>query len=217
MKHVHKFGWLFAILFFCVNTTPVSAQTLKDVFNNSETQILYLGVDFTKAKVIGDPSATAGDVRDRHYPGINDLVITEFKKYDLKSAFHKSSVDHDLGLVAKRNEKINTEDIESTNSGDFHRLKSDDIEGLVKGFDFGGKKGIGLLFVMEGMNKPDKAAAMWVTLIDMSSHKMLMTERMEGKTSMSFGFRNFWATPIKNVIEEIEKKKYKEWKLKYGS
>jgi hypothetical protein len=217
MKHAHKFGWLFAILFFCVNTPAVFAQTAKEVFGSSETPILYLGVDFTKAKVIDDANANVNDIRDRQYAGINDLIVTETKKYDLKSAFHKSFVDHDLGMVAKRNEKINTEDIKSTNTADFHRLKSTDIESLVKGFDFGDKKGVGLLFVMEGMSKSDKAASIWVTLIDMKAHKVLMTERLEGKTGMAFGFRNFWATPIKNVIEEIEKKKYNEWKSKYGS
>jgi hypothetical protein len=66
------------------------------------------------------------------------------------------------------------------------------------------------------MSKSDKGAAMWVTLIDMKAKKVLMTERLEGKTSMGFGFRNYWAIPVHSVLEEIEKKKYKEWKAKYG-
>ena len=215
MKQAQKFGWMTALTFLIVLQATV-AQTIKEVFSNSETPILFLGIDFTKAKLIDDANANPNDIRDRQYAGINDLVVTETKKYDLKSAFHKSFVDHDLGLVAKRNEKINTEEIKSTNTSDFHRLKEADIDALVKGFDFGDKKGVGLLFVMEGMGKSEKAAAMWVTLIDMKSKKVLMTERMEGKTGMGFGFRNFWAIPIKNVIEEIEKKKYSEWKSKYG-
>ena len=215
MKQVQKLGWMTALTFL-IFTQAAVAQTLKEVFSNSETSILFLGVDFTKAKLIDDANANPTDIRDRQYAGINDLVVTETKKYDLKSAFHKSFIDHDLGLVAKRNEKINTEEIKSTNTSDFHRLKEADIDAVVKGFDFGDKKGVGLLFVMEGMGKSEKAASMWVTLIDMKAKKVLMTERMEGKTGMSFGFRNFWATPIKNVIEEIEKKKYSEWKSKYG-
>ena len=50
----------------------------------------------------------------------------------------------------------------------------------------------------------------------MGSRKLLMTERMEGKTGMAFGFRNFWANPIRHIIEDIEKKKFSEWKAKYG-
>ena len=74
---------------------------------------------------------------------------------------------------------------------------------------------MGLLFVVEAMSKSEKAAAVWVTLIDIKSKKVLMTERIESKTSMAFGFRNYWASSIKNLIETIEKKKYKEWKGKY--
>lgn len=202
---------------FFVMQLSVHAQTLKDVFNNSETPILYLGIDFTKAKLIDDANANASDIRDRQYTGINELVISESKKYDLKGAFHKSNIDHDLGMVNERNEKANAEEIKSTNTSDYHRLKEDDIRSLVSGFDFKGKKGIGLLFVMEAMSKSDKGAAVWVTLIDMGSKKMLMTDRVEGKVGMGFGFRNYWATSIKSVIDHIEKKKYSEWKSKYGS
>jgi hypothetical protein len=192
------------------------SQTTKEVFSNSETPILWLGIDFTKARVIEDPSAQALEIRDRYYDGINEVLINEPKKYALKDAFHKSNMDHDLGVVAKRNARVNTEEIKSSNLADFHRLKESDIIELVKGFDFGDKKGIGLLFVMEGMNKPEKAASVWVTLIDMKNKKVLLTDRVEGKTSVSFGFRNYWATSIRSVIDNIEKKKYKEWQQKYS-
>ena len=191
------------------------AQTAKDVFNNSETKILYLGIDFTKARLIDDANANAMDIRERQYNGINDLVVTEAKKFDLKGAFHKSYIDHDLGPVIKRNEKINAEEIKSTNSSDFHRLKEADINDVVKGLDLGDKTGVGLLFVAEAMSKAEKSIAVWVTLIDMKSKKVLMTDRVEGKAGMSFGFRNYWGSAIKSVIENIEKKKYKEWKQKY--
>ena len=217
MKQFFKISWFFAVVIFCGSVSPVFAQTAKDVFSNSETQILYLGIDFTQAKLIDDANANAIDIRDRQFAGINDLIVTESKKYDLKDAFHKSYVDHDLGPVAKRNERINAENIKSTNTSDFHRLQASDIQSLVSGFDFGDKKGVGLLFVMEAMSKSGKSAAVWVTLIDMPGKKVLMTERLEGKTGMAFGFRDYWATPIKEIIKDIEKKKYSEWKSKYNS
>lgn len=215
MKRMNKLKWLGAFFIFLGLTQSATAQNLKDVFNSSETSVFYLGVDFTLAKLI-DASEIATDVRDRNYPAINDLIVNEPKKYDLAGAFHKSNIDHDLGMVAKRNLKINTEEIKSTNSADYNRLKEDDIKKLVSGFDYAGKKGVGLLFVVEGMSKAKKGAAIWVTLVDMGSRKLLMTERMEGKTGMAFGFRNFWANPIRDIIEDIEKKKFSEWKAKYG-
>jgi hypothetical protein len=191
------------------------SQSIKDVFSSKETPLLYLGIDFTKAKLIGDETTSASDIKDRELLAINGVVVEEAKKFDLKGAFRKNDVDHDLSLVEKKNDKINSEQIKSSSSADYHRLKPEDINSLVAGYDFGDKKGTGLLFVMEGMDKTEKSAAIWVTLIDMRGKKVLMTERVEGKTGMSFGFRNYWATAVRSVIENIEKKKYKEWQQKY--
>ena len=214
MKHKLKASFFMSFIFFTL-AHPALSQTLKEVFNSSETPLLYLGVDFTKAKLIDDLVANEMDVRDRQFAGINDVIIAEPKKYDLNKAFHKTNVDHDLGSVAKRNTQPDAGQIKSTNTADFHRLKESDIVTLVKGFDFPDKKGVGVLFVMEAMSKSGKAAAIWVTFIDMKARKVLLTERMEANTKGGFSFRNLWASSVKSLLDDIEDKKYKEWKNKY--
>jgi len=214
MKHQRNYRRLFIFLVIVIATQfRVSAQTLKDMFTNSETPVLYYGIDFTKAR-IDDPAVNALDIRDRQFTAINNLVINESDKYDLKAAFNRT-IDHDISSVEKRNEKVNTEEIKSSSSADMHRLKESDIDALIKGFEGGGKKAVGLLFIVEGMSKSDKSISVWVTLFDPKSKKVLMTERMEGKPA-GFGFRNYWAGGINDVIKEIKKKKYSEWKSKYG-
>jgi len=205
--------WLIACLLF----GPILSysQTLKDVFSSKETPMLYLGIDFTKAKLIGDETTSSVDIRDREFMAINGLIVEEPKKFKLDAAFRKGNIDHDLSLVEKRNSKINADQIKSSSSADFNHLRAEDISALVSGFDFGDKKGIGILFVMDGMDKATKEGSVWVTIIDIRNKKVLLTDRVEGKTGMSFGFRNFWATAIRSVIENIEKKKYKEWAQKY--
>ncbi len=218
MKCISKFNWLIAVLLFCSISKSAVSQTLNEFFNNSEMHLVYLGVDFTKARLINDPDANSFDVRNKLYPSVNNLVVNEPKNFDIAGAFHKSNVGSDIGAVRERNEKINAEEILSSNTEDFYRLKEDDISSVVKGLSLGGKTGIGLLFVMEGMKKQGKAgeASMWVVLIDMKTKKVLMTERFENKAK-GIGSRNYWASPIKATLEDIEKKKYKEWKTKYGS
>jgi hypothetical protein len=218
MKRTIKFSWLFALVFIFGNLQHASAQTLKDFFNNSETPLTYLGIDFTKAKLINEAGGNPMDIRNRLYNSINDVVVNEPKKYDIAGAFHKSSVTSDLTAVKAKNEKINAEEIMSSNTADFNRLKETDIAGMVKALAISGKKGIGLLFVMEGMKKEDKkaAASVWAVLIDLQTKKVLLSERFENKAA-GFGFRNFWSSTIKATIDDIEKDKYKEWKAKYGS
>ena len=214
MKNVLR---LLVLCFALTRSVTGISQTAKEVFNNSETPLTYLGIDFTKARLIDDAVANETDIRDRQFAAINEVVVNEPKKYDIKGAFHKSAIDHDLALVARRNSKINTETIKSTNTSDFSRLKESDILALVKGFDFENKKGVGILFVMEGMSKAEKAASIWVTLIDMKSKKVMLAERIESKVAAGFSFRNYWASSIKNLLDTIDKKKYKEWKQRYSS
>jgi len=216
MKRTNKLNWLFAALLFCGISTTSYSQNLKDVLTNSETPITYLGVDFSKAKLLapGNPD----EIRNRLYTAINYVVINEPKKYDIKGAFHKSVVTNDITAVNAKNEKANINDILSTNSADFNRFRENDIAAIVKDLDLSGKQGVGLVFVMEAMQKIDKdaEAAVWATLIDMKTKKVLITERIVSKAG-GIGFRNYWATTIKNTIETIEKKKYKEWQSKYSS
>jgi hypothetical protein len=216
MKRSQKLSWLFAFVLLFGSSTQSFSQTLKDVFNNSESPLMYLGIDFTKARLLD--VGNADDIRNRLYGSINELIVNEPKKFDLKGAFSKSNIDHDFGAVTKNNAKVNMNDIISTNSADFDRLKESDIAAAVKALDLSGKTGVGLLFVMEAMRKIDKKgeAAIWVTLVDMKTKKVLMTERIIEKAT-GIGFRNYWASTIKEVIDDIDKKKYKEWRNKYGS
>ena len=215
MKRSVKNGFFLSLLLLAISQAGFS-QTLKEFFNSDETTALYLGIDFTKAKLIDDAASDAKIVVEKELPGINELAAVDGKKESLTAAFHKKLVDHDLGPVNKRNEKIDPSQLKSTNTSDFHRLKEDDISTLVKGFDYAGKKGLGILFVMEGMSKTAKSAAIWVTFIDMTSKKMLYTERMEEKTGMfGFGFKNYWVIPVKRMLKDIGDDKYKEWQKKF--
>ena len=218
MKQLNKLNWLFAVLLFSGSALPAFSQGLNEFFNNSEMHLVYLGIDFTKARLINVPDVNSFDIRNKMYGSINDVVVNEQKKYNIASAFHKTSIGNDLSAVRAKNDKINAEEIVSSNSEDFYRLKEADITSVVKALSIEKKSGIGLLFVMEGMKKDGKkgSASVWVVLVDMQSKKVLMTERFESKAT-GIGFRNYWASTIKETLDEIERKKYKEWKSKYGS
>jgi hypothetical protein len=220
MKRTQKLSWLFAFILFFGSSTQSFSQTIKDFFSNSSTPLTYLGIDYTKNRLINDPGGNASDIKGRLYNSMNEVVINEMgKNYNIAGAFNRSSgVNTDISAVTERNEKINSSDIMSSNTGDFNRLTETDIAGCIKGLGLKGKEGVGLVFIMEGMKKEEKKSygAVWVTLIDMKTKKVLMTERMEQEAA-GFGFRNFWVSIIKKTIVEIDKKVYKNWKNKYSS
>ncbi|MBC7902169.1 MAG: hypothetical protein H7Y27_02040 [Gemmatimonadaceae bacterium] len=212
MKRRSPLFAMFALFLSCLMTISTYAQTAKDIFNSSETAITYLGIDFTQARLIGDAGADAIDIKNRIYSNINQVVVNEWeKKYNFSKALQKSNIPNDLSIVEARNAKIDADKIKSTNSADESRLKATDIEKLVKEYNFNGKKGVGLVLFMEGMNKTAEHATFYVTFVDMDTKKVLFQERMVEKAG-GFGFRNYWCKPVAEAIKHIEKSKYKEWK-----
>ncbi|MBC8033781.1 MAG: hypothetical protein H7Y03_06520 [Chitinophagaceae bacterium] len=210
MKQIPKLAWFLSLFVLFLNAGSVTAQKVKDIFNSSETPITYFGVDFSEARLIGDAGADAMAVRN-YFSSINQVVVNEPKKYDLSKAFQKSSVATDINAVLEKSGKVNTEKILSSNSADASRFSKATVDGVIKGYSYGNHKGVGLLFIMEGMNKTAQEASIYVTFFDIASKKVLLTERLTGKAG-GFGFRNYWASSIAKVLNTIQKSKYKEWK-----
>jgi hypothetical protein len=216
MKRSNLFKGLFTALLFCGISATAVSQSIKEVFNNSETPLVYLGIDFSETRVLDQ--GNADDIRNRLYGSINQLVVDEFKKFDIKGAFRKSYVENYISAVSDMNQKANLSDIISNNPSDFTRLKESDISSHAKKLDVKGKTGIGLVFVVEALRKIEKKgdAAIWVTFVDLKTKKVLMTERVIEDAKGGFGFRNFWASTIKELIDDIDKHKFKDWKKQYG-
>jgi hypothetical protein len=214
MKLSRIFIGFVAFLMMALVSDKVLAQTMKEILNSYEMPITYLGIDFSQAKLIGDPGANPTDIKARLYTAINLVIVNEPKKYDLAAAFKKKNISNDLSFAEERNSKSDADKIKSNNITDDSRFTLASIDNMVKAYDFKGKKGIGLLLIMESMNKSIEKGAMYVAFIDMATKKVLFTERMTGKAG-GFGFRNYWVKPVHEVLDEIEGSKYKEWLNKF--
>ncbi|GAO42091.1 hypothetical protein [Flavihumibacter petaseus] len=177
----------------------------------AEAPLTYLGIDFTAVKVINDLSTTAEDIKARHFAGINQLFLSEPKKFDWGKALGMSNVTTDLALVTARNEQIEPKSIMSTNIADESHLKEADIAKMVSQYDFKGKTGTGLIVFWESMSKTSESGSMYVTFVDMGTKKVLLTERMAGKAG-GFGFRNYYANSIYKVLQDVKKNKIAGWR-----
>jgi hypothetical protein len=219
MTRTHKLGLLFTFL-LSVSITASFSQTLKDFFSNRSTQLTYLGIDYTKNLFYKNADTDPSTVIDKYYPGMNDLVVKEQfdKSYDIGGAFNrKNAINIDLSAVTANNKKIDAGTIISSRKSDFERLKETDIKNCVDALSLENKEGVGLIFIMEGMKKISGKGygAVWITLIDMKTKEVLITER-DVHEAEGFSFRNYWVSVIRRAIGEIDWSKYKEWKKKYG-
>ena len=179
-------------------------------FNTDTIPATYLGIDFTKAKLINDLASNATTIQSQQFTGINNLMIAESKKYKIQGAYHRSTWNVDLKEVEVRNQKSDPFQLKSSDDSDLYRLNKGDIESLVNNFDYGSNKGYGILLVVEGMSKSKKLITIWFTLVDMDTRNVLFTDRVEGKLGSGFGFRNYWASAIKSSISEVKSPRYTE-------
>lgn len=219
MKYAYKFSLLFALLLL-VSASKSFSQPLKDFFKNPATPLIYLGIDYTQNLIINDDDANTADITGRLYSSINSFVVKvqDSKNYDIGGAFgRRNTISIDTTAVAARNRTIDAGKIISSNKSDFKRLMQADIANCVEALSLEGKEGIGMLFIMEGMKKLSGKGygSVWVTLINMKTKEVLMSERIEHEAE-GFGFRNYWVSVIRKTIIDIDWSKYKAWKKKYA-
>lgn len=199
------------LIFFIPVTMFGQDKAVYNFFNSDSVPALYLGIDFTKAKLINDEKSDPFIIQEQQFRGINMLMIDEPKKYDIQRAYRRRFWQISLNEVNARNKEANPDSLKSVNDSDLTRLNKTDIENLISGFDFGSHTGYGVLLVVEGMDKETKWMTIWYTLIDMSSKKTLLTRRVTAKVGSGFGFRNYWATAIKNSIVHVKNVVYDQW------
>lgn len=207
----------FALMYLLVLLTSIQlfAQSKSDVFG-SNSEITWLGIDYSDVRFIGPASGwgevstkTSGEMKDKYFPEWNNLIVREPKAFKIEEAVRRAEVKMDIDAVMKANEKMNKKEIFSESSSEYQHISESDIQTMVKRYDLKGKSGIGFVLIAEGMNKNLEEGSYWVTFIDMASKKVLFTKRVTGKAG-GFGFRNYWAGSVKNVLKTM-KKEFKSW------
>ncbi|POY36541.1 hypothetical protein C3K47_09195 [Solitalea longa] len=189
-----------------------NAQSFSEFLNDPSIKLTYLGIDFTEVRLMGDATANTYEIKNKYFALINDVVVNESLKYNIAKAFRKPSIVNNLTFVTEHNKAIDADKLVSLNQADYTRLTPEMVQQVVGNYDFGTEKGIGLMFVMEGMNKSIVAAAMYVTFIDMETRKVIFSQRMEGSAG-GFGFRNYWVHPVYSVLKNIDSYEFANWKL----
>jgi hypothetical protein len=193
-------------------------NTAKDFFTSKN--MVWYGLNFTEAKMVGQfdqgmgaGTATPQALKTKWMSGWNGLVMKEPQNFKLKEAFHKDEVFYDIGPTEKMNQEMKTDDLMSYNTFTFKDPQAA-VNNVVSKLTGGEKtEGLGVVFVVESFNKNMEEASVYVTIFDIKTKKVLITEKVVGKP-MGVGLRNFWAGAIKAIIKQIDNEYYGKWKSK---
>jgi hypothetical protein len=183
----------FLILITCFSGAVQAQDKAKA---KSEKSITWYGIDFTLARftlVTEQPSV----IVNQYLKSINILIQTEQEKYDLKKWFDKTEVAYDLDQANERNSKINPDELVI---GDEFKINADDVKAVIAKYNTQGKKGLGLIFVAENLNKVKQTGSYYVVFFDQATKAIIDSQRFEVK-AVGIGFRNYWAGSVFNIMK----------------
>jgi len=200
------------ILFIIIVSLSVQSLSAQSSFSEIKKNHswVWLGLDFSNTKLLGregfnDPKK----IIDYYFIAWNQLIFDEGEKYDVKKAFKLKQMYTDDSYFDAINSTVKLNELFVDRS---YSLSESDINNIVEEYNFSNiKQTIALVFIVERLDKAKEQAVFWVTLINSRTKEIILTERMIGKPG-GFGFRNYWAGSIYDIIKQIKKKKSKEWK-----
>lgn len=193
---------------FVLISNFLNAQSVKEMLEADSA--VWFGMDFTKAKLIGDfshPStdAKAGELIVRRWiPEWNVLMNKELWNFDIATAIQKPKLRRETELTAQLNAQINPDSIHFEEPVNY-KFKDPDKqigEMLLKYHPEKYKAGLGCVFIVESFNRKAVNANVYFVLFDIATKKLIGYKRFMGNPKGG-GIRNYWAGAIKVIIEQV--------------
>ena len=199
---------------FAPSSNSIFAQTSVEYLKSGKETLIWLGIDFSHVKLIGEFSQFngAGDknsrqIRDIYFPAWNQIVLAEPEKYDIRGMLRKNEVFYDIDYILGLNADTELSEMESYNAPKYTK---EDIQGFIKTYKPGKEEGVGVAFLVECLNKNAGEAVIHFVMMDLKTKNLILHERLIAEPR-GFGIRNYWAGAIYKVIQDITSKYYKRW------
>lgn len=178
-------------IFSLASTSPANK-----VFTSS--QFVWCGLDFSAVKCIGAEGFNEPDqVKDRFFDSWNQLILNESEKYDVAKFYQKELDINALSVVNERNLLPKVEDLVIEDS---YTFKEGQLQDIIQAYELAEtKEGLGVVHVVESLNKKTELAAVHVVFFDIATKEILWTKKYYGAAA-GFGFRNYWAKAYLNVM-----------------
>lgn len=207
-----KFIVIISLMFLQWNVSD--AQKINEFFNSSKVSVDFVGLDFSKTKLVGAEGFTDPQkIQSYYFPAWNNLLFSEMDKYSIKGAFYKSDVNYELGVVESVNQDVEYIDLVTEVAPP--EFTDKDLQKIVKTYNTNDlKNSYGISFVVHSLNKLQESASIYVVVFNPKNKKVLFSKRLSG-AARGFGFRNYWAGAVYNILKQIRKQKFKSWRKQY--
>jgi hypothetical protein len=209
-----------SIVIIASSIITVAQNTAKDIF--SKPDMVWFGLNFSEAKMVGNfaqvgeaGESSSKELRDKWMPSWNGLIIGEPQNFKFAETYEKDNIITDINSTEKMNKAINLGSLTQDEMFSFSDPQKA-VKNVVSKLQANEKKeGLGLVYVVESFNKNTQIATIYVTIFDIATKNVLITEKIEGKGA-GIGLRNYWAGAVKVITKEVKANYYKNWKKTYG-
>lgn len=176
----------------------------------SDKEILWLGIDFSKAKFTKKGFDITQDALRQLFSAWNLLIISDQKKYDIRLSFRKPIMSYDLSTISKRNMSIRANSIlrEHIHLNDL--LNEDGIRQYVSTIEMPEQHHFALLFIVESFDSASKTGSLWVVVADTHTRRTVLCEKFI-KMPSGFGTKNYWGRIFYNTLFDIKNYAFCRW------
>lgn len=173
-------------------------------------KIVWFGLDFTGLQCVGRKGFNdTHDIAERIVFAWNDLFIEEHDKYAVNEALKKDAFYYDLDSSEKQNEKVDENELIVEKA---EAMSRDDIAAIVENYSSEEHdSGLGMIFIVEELNKTDDYANINVVVFDIESKEIIKAVKYAGEPG-GYGFRNYWAGAFHEIIQLMERDYHKWYK-----
>ncbi len=180
----------------------VCAQNVDNVKNLPS--IVWFGLDFSKAKLIGTPLdfADLTKIKNTYFAAWNNLILKEYPKYDIGKAYNKTYVEKSIQIAIDRSVAVDTN---SLILKDPVQITQNELTEVLKEYNIATENETGLLYIIESLDKTNSRVTAWVVFFKIRNGEILYAIKSEGRVG-GYGFRNYWIKGIYNILNNTGSK-----------
>jgi len=164
-------------------------------------EITWFGLDYSQAYFMDNIAfPDPYKLQNKLFLEWNNFIFSEPSKFDIAESFNKTSVLYSTSFINNRNSRADIFDHIVTKWANQIMFNSDTIQEIVSSYNIPtDNTGVGLVFIVESLNKPNRQGVYWVTFFDIETKKVLLSNQIIG-TPGGVGLKNYWANSFYNAL-----------------
>ncbi|RLD47150.1 MAG: hypothetical protein DRI94_14180, partial [Bacteroidetes bacterium] len=181
-------------------TFVISINLFAQKIQQDKEKIWY-GVDLSNAYLIGDYGFLHPEILNKEFKKLNFKVVNEINKYRLDQTFNQRNLLFDFTQIFNNFDKTNfsknikNKDIDS-------KITFADLQKIINGYNFSDKDKIGIIYIVEELNKIKESAVVDIVTFDTTTKKIISAKRYRGIAS-GMGIASHWANCIARINHKI--------------